>query len=45
MGGDGDWFLYQLRHSRLTHLSEASVQLPILMAKSRHISSMFTKIN
>src|SRR5664280_1910209 len=30
--------LHQLRHSRLTHLAEAGVQLPILMAKSRHTS-------
>ena len=34
----GGWTLYQLRHSRLTHLAEAGVQLPILMAKSRHTS-------
>ena len=27
--------LHQLRHSRLTHLAESGVQLPILMAKSR----------
>ncbi len=30
--------LHQLRHSRLTHLAESGVQLPILMAKSRHTS-------
>jgi len=34
----GGWTLHQLRHSRLTHLAEAGVQLPILMAKSRHTS-------
>jgi hypothetical protein len=34
----GGWTLHQLRHSRLTHLAEAGVQLPILMAKSRHLS-------
>ena len=32
------WTLHQLRHSRLTHLAEADVQLPMLMAKSRHTS-------
>ena len=30
--------LHQLRHSRLTHLAEAGIALPILMAKSRHTS-------
>jgi hypothetical protein len=30
--------LHQLRHSRLTHLAEGGVQLPILMAKGRHTS-------
>ena len=30
--------LHQLRHSRLTHLAESGVQVPILMAKSRHTS-------
>lgn len=30
--------LHQLRHSRLTHLAEKGVQLPILMSKSRHSS-------
>ena len=30
--------LHQLRHSRLTHLAEAGIQLPILIAKSRHTS-------
>jgi integrase len=30
--------LHQLRHSRLTHLAESGVQLPILMGKSRHTS-------
>ena len=32
------WTLHQLRHSALTHLAEADVGLPLLMAKSRHIS-------
>jgi integrase len=32
------WTLHQLRHSRLTHLAEAGVALPLLMAKSRHTS-------
>ncbi len=30
--------LHQLRHSAITHLSEAGVPLPLLMAKSRHAS-------
>ena len=30
------WTLHQLRHSRLTHLAEAGVPGPLLMAKSRH---------
>ncbi len=34
----GGGTLHQLRHSRLTHLAEDGVQLPILMAKSRHTS-------
>lgn len=34
----GGWTLHQLRHSRLTHLAEAGVELPLLMAKSRHTS-------
>ncbi|MGH7749470.1 MAG: site-specific recombinase, partial [Candidatus Dormibacteria bacterium] len=34
----GGWTLHQLRHSRLTHLAEAGVALPILMTKSRHTS-------
>lgn len=34
----GAWTLHQLRHSRLTHLAEAEVPLPLLMAKSRHAS-------
>lgn len=34
----GGWTLHQLRHSRLTHLAEAGVQLPLLMAKGRHTS-------
>lgn len=34
----GGWTLHQLRHSRLTHLAEASVALPLLMTKSRHTS-------
>jgi len=34
----GGWTLHQLRHSRLTHLAEAGVQLPLLMVKSRHTS-------
>ena len=32
------WTLHQLRHSRLTHLAEAGIQLPMLMTKSRHTS-------
>jgi integrase/recombinase XerD len=32
------WTLHQLRHSALTHLAEANVALPLLMAKSRHTS-------
>lgn len=34
----GGWTLHQLRHSALTHLAEANVALPLLMAKSRHNS-------
>jgi integrase len=34
----GGWTLRQLRHSRLTHLAEAGVGLPMLMSKSRHTS-------
>ena len=34
----GGWTLHQLRHSRLTHLAEAGVALPLLMTKSRHTS-------
>jgi integrase len=34
----GGWTLHQLRHSRLTHLAEHGIQLPILLAKSRHTS-------
>ena len=34
----GGWTLHQLRHSALTHLAEANVGLPLLMAKSRHSS-------
>ncbi len=30
------WTLHQLRHSALTHLGEAGVSGPLLMAKSRH---------
>ena len=30
------WTLHQLRHSALTHLAEAGVTLPLLMAKSGH---------
>lgn len=30
------WDLHELRHSALTHLGEADVSLPLLMAKSRH---------
>lgn len=30
--------LHQLRHSTITHLAEAGVPLPLLMAKSRHSS-------
>ncbi|MGH9008734.1 MAG: tyrosine-type recombinase/integrase [Acidimicrobiia bacterium] len=32
------WTLHQLRHSALTHLAEAGVSLPLLMAKSGHQS-------
>lgn len=32
------WTLHQLRHSAITHLAEAGVNLPLLMAKSRHTS-------
>ncbi len=32
------WTLHQLRHSAITHLAEANVSLPLLMAKSRHTS-------
>jgi integrase len=32
------WTLHQLRHSALTHLAEAGVNLPLLMAKSGHQS-------
>ena len=32
----GGWTLHQLRHSRLTHLAEAGIQLPLLTTKSRH---------
>ncbi len=34
----GGWTLHQLRHCRLTHLAETGLQLPMLMAKSRHTS-------
>jgi hypothetical protein len=34
----GGWTLHQLRHSRLTRLAEQGIQLPILIAKSRHTS-------
>ena len=34
----GGWTLHQLRHSRLTHLAEAGVGLPMLMSKCRHTS-------
>ena len=34
----GGWTLHQLRHSAITHLAEAEVNLPLLMAKSRHTS-------
>lgn len=30
--------LHQLRHSAITHLAEAGVPLPLLMAESRHAS-------
>jgi integrase/recombinase XerD len=30
--------LHQLRHSAITYLAEAGVPLPLLMAKSRHVS-------
>jgi len=34
----GGWTLQQFRHSRLTHLTEAGVGLPMLMSRSRHTS-------
>jgi len=34
----GGWTLHQLRRSAITHLAEAEVSLPLLMAKSRHTS-------
>lgn len=34
--GPEGWTLHQLRHSALTHLAEAGVNLPVLMAKSGH---------
>lgn len=34
----GGWTLHQLRHSAITHLAEDNVALPLLMAKSRHVS-------
>ncbi len=34
----GGHTLHQLRHSAITHLAEAGVPLPLLMAKSRHAS-------
>ena len=37
-GGGRGWTLHQLRHSRLTHLAEAGIQLPLLTTKSRHTS-------
>jgi integrase/recombinase XerD len=36
--GQTGWTLHQFRHLALTHLAEADVQLPLLMAKSRHRS-------
>ena len=36
----GGWTLHQLRHSRLTHLAESGVQLPILMAKAARPASL-----
>ncbi|MGO9790775.1 MAG: tyrosine-type recombinase/integrase [Solirubrobacteraceae bacterium] len=30
------WTLHRLRHSALTHLAEAGVNPPLLMAKSGH---------
>jgi len=35
----GGWTLHQLRHSRLSHLAEAGLSTPLLMAKSRHTSA------
>jgi hypothetical protein len=32
----GGWTLHQLRPSAITHLAEADVGLPLLIAKSRH---------
>jgi integrase len=37
-GASGGATLHQLRHSAITHLAEAGVPLPLLMAKSRHAS-------
>ena len=34
----GGWTLHQLRHSRLSHLAEAGLSAPLLMAKGRHTS-------
>lgn len=34
----GGWTLHQLRHSRLTHLAEDGVPVPLLLGKSRHAS-------
>jgi hypothetical protein len=36
--GQTGWTLHQFRHSALMHLAEDNVQLPPLMAKSRHRS-------
>ncbi len=44
VASDG-WTLHQLRHSRLTHLSEQGVQLPLLMTKSRHTGLASLAIN
>jgi hypothetical protein len=41
--GQTGWTLHQFRHLALTHLAEADVQLPLLMAKSRHRSLMLQR--
>ena len=41
VGEGGQWRLdlaHELRHSRLTRLAEAGIQLPLLMTKGHHTS-------